>query len=351
MNIRRGLALVVAVGLTSAISGAAGSAASERAGDRVTITLMTHDSFNVSKPVLRAFTRSTGVTVRVLRAGDAGQALNQAILTKDHPLADVLYGVDNTFLSRALNNDIFESYTSPGLTTVPAEYLLDDSHRATPIDRADVCVNDDKRWFVDHDVPRPATLEDLTQPEYRSLLVVENPATSSTGLSFVFATIAAFGEEGWRDYWTRLRANDVLVVDGWEQAWYEHFTAGAEHGDRSLVASYASSPVATVNRSGTNARAGTLLASCFEQIEFAGILQGTEHRGAARKLIDFMLSKRFQEDMPEQMYVFPIRNGAALPPAFTEFADIPSDPLTLPSDQIDQNRERWIREWTETVLR
>lgn len=368
MNVRARsvIALVVVVGLASAVFGSTGFgstgfASLVSAREQVTITLMTHDSFNASTPVLRAFTRSSGIRVRVLRSGDAGQTLNQAILTKDHPLGDVLYGVDNTFLSRALENGVFEPYRSPALDAVPSSYVLDARHRATPIDRADVCVNDDKRWFADHDVARPTTLDDLAQPAYRGLLVVENPATSSTGLSFLLATIAKFGEAklgeaepeagGWRDYWSRLRANDVLVVDGWEQAWYEHFTAGADTGDRPLVASYASSPAATVNTRGTKARAGTLLESCFQQIEFAGVLRGTEHRGAARELIDFMLSRRFQEDMPDQMYVFPIRDDAAVPRAFAEFAEVPSDPLALPPDQIDRNRERWIREWTETVLR
>jgi thiamine transport system substrate-binding protein len=328
-----------------------GLATSTSAREDVTITLVTHDSFNVSKPVMRAFTRATGVKARILRAGDAGQALNQAILTKDHPIGDVLYGVDNTFLSRALDNGIFLPYESPALDRVPSEYVIDSRHRVTPIDRADVCVNDDTRWFSDHDTPRPTRLEDLAERAYRGLLVVENPATSSTGLSFVLATIAHFGEDGWRDYWADLRANDVAVVDGWEQAWYEHFTAGSDNGDRPLVASYASSPVATVNAKGTAARAGTLLASCFQQVEFAGILRGTEHVRAARQLVDFMLSTRFQADMPAQMYVFPVREGVTLPASFEQFADVADDPLALAPSDIDANRERWIREWTETVLR
>ncbi|MSO79429.1 MAG: thiamine ABC transporter substrate-binding protein [Acidimicrobiia bacterium] len=351
MSARRLLSLVVVVCLGLGVF-----ATSASAREPVTITLMTHDSFNVSKSVLRAFTRSTGIKVRVLRAGDAGQALNQAILTKDHPLADVLYGIDNTFLSRGLANGIFEPYRSAALDTVPAVYDLDARHRVTPIDRSYVCVNDDTRWFSDHNIARPTTLEGLARPEYRGLLVVENPATSSTGLPFLLATVAEFGdtapgEGGWRDYWAQLRANDVLVVDGWEQAWYEHFTAGAKDGDRPLVVSYASSPPATVNKAGTSARAGTLLESCFEQVEFAGVLRGTEHRRGARKLIDFMLSKPFQEDVPEQMYVFPVRDGAVVPPAFAKFAQVPDDPLTLSADLIDENRERWIREWTEIVLR
>ena len=187
---------------------------------------MTHDSFAVSKAVLRAFTRASGVHVKVLPAGDAGAALNQAILTKDAPLGDVFFGVDNTFLTRALNAGIFEPYSSPELADVPAEFQLDATHAVTPVDHGDVCINDDLRWFKDHHVAPPTTLEDLIKPRYKGLLVVENPATSSPGLAFLLATVAHFGEKGWRNYWDKLRANDVQVVAGWEQAYNGAFTAG-----------------------------------------------------------------------------------------------------------------------------
>jgi thiamine transport system substrate-binding protein len=319
------------------------------AAQEVTITLVTHDSFNVSKSVLRAFTKRT--EVKVLRSGDAGQALNQVILTKDDPIGDVFYGIDNTFLSRGLDAGIFEPYTAKGLDRVPREYVLDDEHRVTPIDRADVCVNDDKRWFADHDLPRPTTLKDLADPRFRGLLVVENPATSSTGLSFLAATVAALGPGGWEEFWRELRQNDVKVVDGWEQAWYDNFSAAGK-GDRPLVVSYASSPPATVNKAGTKARAGTLVATCFQQIEFAGVLNGTKHERAARKLVDFMLSAPFQADMPEQMYVFPAREGVPVPSAFRKFAPLPDpEALEISPQDFERNREQWIRLWTQIVLR
>jgi thiamine transport system substrate-binding protein len=340
------MSVVLALACAVAPAGAAPGARPE-----VTITLVTHDSYNVSKSVIASFTRNTGIHVKVLHGGDAGQTVNQAILTKDHPLGDVLYGVDNTFLSRTLDARIFDAYRSPALDHVPARYVLDPRHRVTPVDRADVCVNDDKQWLADHQLPAPATLEDLAKPRYKGMLVVENPATSSTGLAFLLATIAHFGNDGWRDYWTRLRANDVKVVDGWEQAWYDRFTAGSSHGDHPLVASYASSPPATVNKKTGKAQAGTLLATCFQQIEFVGVLHGTSHRSAARAFVDFMLSKAFQQDMPDQMYVFPVLDGAKLPPDFAKFAEVAKSPLFVAPARVAKNRDTWIREWTETVLR
>jgi thiamine transport system substrate-binding protein len=347
-------ALLAAVLPGSAVAAPATSRASAAKPD-VTITLVTHDSFAVSKSVLRAFTRASGVHVKVLPAGDAGAALNQAILTKDEPLGDVFFGVDNTFLSRALRAGIFEPYSSPELADVPAEFQLDPRHAVTPVDHGDVCINDDLGWFKDHHLAPPTTLEDLVKPRYRGLLVVENPATSSPGLAFLLATVAHFGEKGWRTYWDKLRSNDVQVVTGWEQAYNGAFTAGeGTSGSRPLVVSYASSPPAAVYYADprpSTSPVGTLLASCFRQVEMAGILKGTTHERAARELIDFMLSKRFQADVPLQMFVFPVRDGTPLPAVFTKFAEVPSNPLSLNAKKIGQNRERWISEWTSTVLR
>lgn len=350
---RRLVVLTVAVTVLGALVASPSSHAGEQQ-DQVTITLVTHDSFAVSKSVLRAFTRKTGVRVKILRAGDAGAALNQAILTKDEPLGDVFFGIDNTFLSRALDERIFEPYESTELEAVPAEYLLDPRHRVTPVDHGDVCINYDKEWFAERELDVPDTLEDLAKPEYRGLLVVENPATSSPGLAFVLATVAEFGEPGWNEYWGALRANDVEVVAGWEQAFNGSFTAGEGAGERPLVVSYASSPPAAVYFSDPRPRQspiGTVLASCFRQIEGVGILRGTDHQRAARKLVDFMLSDQFQADLPLQMFVFPVRTGVALPKVFARFAEVPDQPLTLTSNEIGSDRERWIDEWTEAVLR
>jgi thiamine transport system substrate-binding protein len=351
------LAATLAVGamFSAVVPGSGAAASTTTAKPDVTITLVTHDSFAVSKSVLGAFTRATGVHVKVLPAGDAGAALNQAILTKDEPLGDVFFGVDNTFLTRALNAGIFESYVSPQLANVPAEFRLDPTHALTPIDHGDVCINDDLRWFKDHHVAPPTTLEDLSKPRYRGLLVVENPATSSPGLAFLLATVAHFGEKGWRTYWDKLRANDAQVVTGWEQAYNGAFTAGeGTSGNRPLVVSYASDPAAAVsfaNPHPTTSPVGTLLSTCFRQIETVGVLKGTTHRRAARELVDFMLSKPFQADMPLQMFVFPVRDGTPMPAVFTKFAEVPSKPLSLSAAKIGRNRERWITEWTSTVLR
>ena len=317
-----------------------------------TVTLVTHDSFNVSEDVLTAFEQETGVTLEVLPSGDAGSMLNQTILTKDDPQGDVVFGVDNTFLSRALDEELFAPYESPGLENVPDRFVLDPEHRVTPIDYGDVCLNYDVAWFEENDVAVPRTLADLVQPEYEDLLVVENPATSSPGLAFLLATVAEFDD--WTAYWTDLRENGVLVADGWEQAYYSEFSGGASEGDRPLVVSYASSPPAEVIFAETppaEAPTAVIPASCFRQIEFAGILEGTDNRAGAEALIDFMLSQPFQSDIPLNMFVFPVNDQVPLPPEFVEHTVIPADPITMDHQEIGENREQWVEEWTETVLR
>ncbi len=321
-----------------------------------TLTVVTHDSFNVSQEVLQAFEAETGITVEILRLGDAGQMVNQSILSRSNPLGDVLYGVDNTFLGRALDAELFIPYESSLLDNVSDEFILDSEFNVTPINYGDVCLNYDKAYFEENELAIPESLADLTDEAYRNLLVVENPATSSPGLAFLLATIGEFGTEGdytYLDYWSELVDNEILITSGWSDAYFGAFTAGSEDGTYPLVVSYASSPPFTVNDDETESATGSVVAdgTCFRQIEFAGILSGTEKVEEAQHFIDFMLSVPFQEDVPFQMFVFPVNEEAELPELFAEFADIPENPAVLSPEEIDAGREQWIEAWTEQVLR
>ncbi|MGH8875357.1 MAG: thiamine ABC transporter substrate-binding protein [Acidimicrobiia bacterium] len=317
------------------------------------LTLISHDSFagGVTEETFAAFTEETGIAVEVVAAGDTGAMVNQAILTKDNPLADVLFGVDDTFLSRALDEELFVSYQAPRLSEVPDHLVLDPQHRVTPIDFGDVCVNYDKEAFTE--LPPPSTLSDLTDPAYRGMLVVEHPATSSPGLAFLLATVASFGEDGWAGYWEDLAGNDIEVTSGWDQAYYSVFSGGSGEGTRPLVVSYASSPPAEVifaDPPVEEAPTGVLTDGCYRQVELAGVLAGTEAPEAAGRLIDFMLSVEFQEQIPLTWFVFPANSQAELPPEFVEHTVIPDQPAGVDPQAIEANRERWIDEWTTIVL-
>ncbi|MGP3926258.1 thiamine ABC transporter substrate-binding protein [Streptomyces sp. 8N616] len=349
-----GTALLGVLGVP-ALAACGGSGDSGAQGSKPkTVTLVSHDSFAASKTVLREFTKETGYKVEVLRGGDAGAAVNQAVLSKDNPQGDVFFGVDNTLLSRTLDAGLFTPYEAKDLDKVPEALRLDkDEHRVTPVDSGDICVNYDRKYFADKKLAPPRTFDDLIRPRYKNLLVTENAATSSPGLGFLLGTAAEHGDDGWQDYWKKLKANGVEVVDGWEQAYYDRFS-GAGKGDKPLVVSYASSPPAGVlelKSQPKEAPTGVATGTCFRQIEFAGLLNGAKNEEGGKKLLDFLLSKSFQEDVPLQMFVNPARQDAKLPEVFTKYGATIDDPATLAPEKIAQNREQWVEQWSSLVLR
>jgi thiamine transport system substrate-binding protein len=318
------------------------------------VVLVTHDSFAVSKSVKTAFERESGLRLRILQGGDAGEALNRALLTAGDPQGDVLFGVDDNLLSRALAGGLFDRYRSPQLAAVDPDFTPPDD-RVTPIDHGEVCLNIDRAWFRERALAPPRSLDDLILNRYRNLLVVENPASSSPGLAFLLATIARYGDDRWQVFWRGLRANGVRVVDGWEEAYTQQFSGAAgSPGKRPIVVSYATSPAAEVifaTKPLSEAPTTVIDDSCFRQIEYAGVLRGARNPAGARELIDFMLSERFQADVPGSMFVYPVRDGVPLPEAFRRYAVRPAQPLTLPPDAIAAGRDDWIDQWTQIVLR
>jgi thiamine transport system substrate-binding protein len=295
------------------------------------VTLIVYDSFPTGgtplNDALAEFTADTGIEVRIAVGGDAGTMVTKAVLTAGNPEGDVIWGVDNTLLSAALDGEVFDG-------------------DPTPVDTGEVCVNYDIAWFSERGLEPPETLADLVEPQYADLLVVQNPATSSPGLAFLLATIA--GTPDWREYWAALRDNGVEVVDSWTTAYYDRFSGsagGSGGGDRPLVVSYATSPPAEVvfaDPPRDDAPTGVSTGSCFRQIEYAGVLRGTDRPDAARRLLEFLVSERFQRELPLTLFVRPVLPGVELPEVFRRFAAEPADVLI---------REQWQDEWAEIVLR
>lgn len=339
--------LVIAVGLSLALVSC--STASSESPDKLVI--VAHDSFadGVTDETFSTFTDDTGIEVEVLAAGDAGSMVTQAALTAGNPVADVIFGVDDTFLSRAIESDIFSEYESGLIGSVPPGLRLGPEDLVTPISYGDVCINYDKAWFESTQLHVPTRLEDLRANIYAGALVVEHPATSSPGLAFMLATIDIFGAD-WLDYWRDLKNAGVKVAPDWNTAYYADFMPYG--GDRALVVSYASSPPAEVIFSETaidEAPTGVIEAGCYRQVEFAGVLDGTEYPEAAGDLIDFMLSVEFQETVPLTWFVFPANSDADLPQEFIDYSVIPESPSQLDPKLIAENREAWIQEWAEVM--
>ncbi|MEU6545309.1 thiamine ABC transporter substrate-binding protein [Streptomyces sp. NPDC046859] len=350
-----GLGLVALPALTACGSSDDGGSG----GGSRTVTLVSHNSWAVSKDVLAGFEKQSGYKVRVLKDGDAGQAVNKAILTKDNPQGDVFFGVDNTLLSRTLDNGLFQSYEAKGSDLVLPEFRVDqDKHRVTPVDTGDVCVNYDKAYFSERKLDPPTSFGDLVKPAYKNLLVTENASTSSPGLGFLLGTAAKYGDDGWPDYWKKLKANGVKVVDGWEQAYNEEFSGSAggkkAKGDRPLVVSYASSPPAEViyaDPRPSTAPTGVVDGTCFRQVEYAGLLGNAGNPEGGKALIDFLLTKTFQDDMPLNMFVYPVRKDAEVPKEFTEYGPPAKNPETMDPAKVAAHRDDWVKSWTSLVLR
>jgi len=310
----------------------------------VTLTLLAYDSFTPSANIFDAFTNQTGIKVQLALAGDAGELVTKAALTAGKPEGDVLWGVDNTLLSRALQADMFVPYAAPNLAYMdPAVTALVPGHAVTPVDTGDVCINYDIAWFKARSLAPPLTLQDLASAAYKDLLVTPSPLTASPGLAFLLATVAEFGEDGWQAYWTQLRANGVLVVDGWTEAYYTEFSGSSGKGSRPLVVSYGSSPPAEVIYADppiATAPTAAVLRTCFRQVEFAGILRGTAHAREAQLLLDYLTSVAFQEDLPLTLFVYPVHQAAALPEAFIKHAQRPAAPLQVDPARIAAPAQR-----------
>ena len=298
------------------------------------VTLVAYDAFTPADQIFDAFTKATGAKVKVITSGDTGTMVSKAILTAGKPEGDVMWGIDNTFLSRAQQAQVLESYE--------------------PVDYGDICVNYDKEWFAASHIAPPSSLEDLTKKTYRGLLVTQDPVASSPGLGFLLATIAQFGENNWRTYWTQLIANNVHIAPDWTTAYTVDFSGSSGKGSYPLVVSYGSSPPAEIVYSEKPISVpptGVIGATCFRQTEYVGVLRGTKNPTIAQALVEYLLDKTFQESMPLSLFVFPTNKEAKIPKLFTDFAVSPPTSLSHEPSNIEDHRDEWLQSWRELVLK
>lgn len=312
-----------------------------------TVTLVTHDSWVADKALLAKFTAATGYTVKVLTSGDAGQLANKLVLTKDNPTGDVTFGVDNTFATRVVDSGALQPYSSAKLPATAKRFELSGTQDLTPVDFGDVCVNVDNAWFTKKKMTPPASLDDLVKPQYKNLFVTPAASSSSPGMAFLLATIGAKGESGWQGYWKQLMANGTKLTSGWSDAWNVDYTAGGGNGSRPIVLSYNTSPADTVKDG--KATTSALLDTCFQQVEYAGVLKGAKNTAGAKAFVDFMLGDDFQKALPEAMYVFPVNTKLPLPATWQQAAKVPETPISVSPEAITKNRDTWLREWQDVT--
>lgn len=320
-----------------------------------TVRLITHDSFAVSEALIADLKAKTGITLEIVTGGDAGQVVAGAILSAGAPTGDVLFGIDNSLIAKAIDAGVFESFVAPNLGNV-LPTLRDDTaeDKITPIDYGDVCINMDEAWFAQNGIEMPRSLNDLKKPEYKDLLVVQDPATSSPGQAFMLATISRYGDD-WQGYWQELRDNGVKVVGSWSEAYEGSYTAGGGNGDRPLVVSYATSPPAEIvyaaDPKPVKPYSVVMTDGCYRQVEYAGVLAGTSNTAGARTVINWLLSPAVQADIPLTMFVFPALAGVIPPKVFVEFAAPVKEPLQIPSREVAEKQAQWLDEWDKVMGR
>ena len=294
------------------------------------VTVVTHDSAVFTDDVIAEFKSQTGITIKQIKAGDTGAMTNKLVLTKEAPIGDVVYGIDNTFSGVAIENEIIDG-------------------ELAPVNFGDVCFNYDKAWFANNEQPAPTSIKDLTKPAFKGLTVLTNPTTSSPGLAFLAATVDVFGENGWEQYWTALKANEVKVAAGWEDAYFTEFSGSSGKGAYPIVLSYSSSPAFEVRDSGDFAgesQTASIDDGCFRQTEYVGVLKKAKNPAAAKKLAEFLLTEPFQKTLADNMYVYPILGTVELPKAWADFAP-PAKNTFGGSLDISKNRKVWLTKWSE----
>ncbi|WP_067779395.1 thiamine ABC transporter substrate-binding protein [Actinomyces vulturis] len=339
-------AVLAACSNSGSASGKASGAPAD--GGKGKVTLVAHNSFKISDELKAEFEKESGYTLEVVAAGDGGETLNKLILTKDAPIGDCFFGIDNTFISRALGEGIVDESMSFAMPDNTDQYLVDGNLAVAPIDVGDVCVNVDTEWFKAKELQAPKTFEDLTDAKYKDLFCAINPATSTPGLAFMIATVGHFGADKFGDYWKSLKDNGTKIDSGWEEAYFTDFTQGGNNGTYPIVVSYSSSPAFTVSKDGETTTAA-LLDTAFRQIEYAGVLKGAANPEGGRALVSFLLGAKFQESIPAEMYMYPVDQSVPLPKDIEKFGQLSPDPVKVTPDDISANRESWIQTWTESV--
>lgn len=349
------IALTAALGL--AFTGCAGAAAPGEKQTRSTdVTLVVHDSFGDAEAFSKAASAATGYDVKVITAGDGGELTNKLVLTKGAPIADAFFGVDNSFASRLVEHGVVDPYQPAQLPDrareLGAELLAEKSDAElpmVPVDLGATCINIDTGWFSEHKLTPPTSYRDLADPRYRGLTVLIDPTTSSTGAAFLIGTVSAFGEDGFTDYWRSLVKNDVRIEPGWSEAYNGQFTRGGGDGSYPIVLSYSTSPAWTLSDDGSTTTTAALLDTCSSQIEYAGVLAGAANPKGARAVVDYLLSREFQDTIADTMYMYPVDPAAELPADWKRFAALPSAPHDLTPTQIGEGRERWLKAWSDAT--
>ena len=306
------------------------------------LVIYAYDSFvsdwGAGPIVIPNFEKKYGIKVDLRSPGDAGQVLTTSILEKDNPVADIVIGIDNNMLAKALDEDILQPYKSENLNNVDQSLIFDKSNHLSPYDYGyfSIIYNSEK---IDNP---PKSLNDLLSSQYEKSIILMDPRTSSPGLGFFLWTVKVFGDD-FTDYWANLNKNILTITEGWDSG-YGLFV----NGEAPMVLSYTTSPAYHKEYEDSEQYKATVFEEGnYMQIEGAGIVKNCKNLKSAQIFIDYMLTEDFQKEIPLTNWMFPVID-IKLPKSYDTALKTEKN-LLLPSKTINDNLDKWTEEWLETI--
>jgi len=315
----------------------------------VVYTYSSFASWGAAPFIEEAFEKKHDVDVQFVATGDARMMLTKLLTEREagRPGADVFVGVGSVDLSMARGEDLFVPLTGediPNLASVREDLLIDPTNSLIPYEHSYVTLVYDSQVLAVEDVP--LTFEQLLDPKYKKMLILEDPRTSSVGLAFLLWTIHQYGDPGYLDYWRKLLPNVLTITQGWSAA-YDLFLAR----EAPIVVSFSTDTAYSVIEEGSARYKVMLLNSQgYRSIYLMGIVKGTKQQGLCKELLDFVLSPEVQERISTTEWMFPANRKTLLPVLFYQNAVFPPDPVMVPSERIGENLDRWLLEWAGIIV-
>jgi thiamine transport system substrate-binding protein len=316
------------------------------------LVVYTYDSFASWGParfIEEEFERTHTIDVEFVATADSRAMLAKLIREREagEQGADVFIGIEAADLPTVWEHELFIPLTAedvPRLALIPQDLLVDPENSAIPYEHGYITFVYDSEALPTAEVPR--TFVELLDSRYRRMLILEDPRTSSPGLSFLLWTIRRFGDPGYLDYWRKLLPNVLTIAGGWSEA-YDLFLAG----EAPVVLSFSTDTAYSVIEGGSARYKVMLLDNQgYRNIYLMGVVRGTEQEELAKEFLNFILSPEVQEKIPTTEWMFPANPEALLPVEFYQYAVVPPQPVMFSPEEVGENLDRWLREWARVVV-
>jgi thiamine transport system substrate-binding protein len=302
------------------------------------LTVYTYESMGwIEDSVIPEFENMYGVDVKVIKLGDGGNVLSRIKLENKNPKADVVIGLDQSLTVDAVKNDLLIPYKPINASNIENQNIIfNQDFSVTPYDYGAIAIIYDPERLN----TTPKTFEDLTKMD--KSLIIQDPRSSSTGQAFLLWTIAAYGDD-WKDFWKDLKSAILTVTTGWTDSFSKF-----EAGEAPMMVSYATDGAYSYEYyKSTKYKALIPEEGGYVQIEGAGIVKGTKNEELAKRFIEFLLMDEFQREVPLNQWMFPVTN-VELPESY-EYSLKPEKILTIESEEIADNLDKWLNEWEEIM--